>query len=243
MHSFPRFSLLFLAAILFSTMSAKATVTWTQVDYPGASETEVRGINNNGDAVGSYRDSSGVHGFLLSNGVFTTIDYPRAYSTEAESINDAGVIAGTYAMFLSPFEPTGFIYQDGVMTTFRFPGRTYTWIHGINNAGDFVGESQGSRGGTRGYLHRSDGTLTHIIAKGAYGTLVNGINNSGDIVGYYFSAHHARGFVFRDGIWQLIDFPKSGGRNCTRSMTTNSLREKWSLNLCPGASHASTTRS
>ena len=52
MFSLPRYSLLFLAIIFLSANLAKATVTWTQIDYPGATNTDVRGINNKGDAVG-----------------------------------------------------------------------------------------------------------------------------------------------------------------------------------------------
>ena len=232
MFSLPRYSLLFLAIIFLSANLAKATVTWTQVDYPGATNTDVRGINNKGDAVGSYRDTSGVHGFLLSNGAFTTIDYPGAYSTQAESINDAGVIAGTYELFLSPTEPTGFIYQNGVMTTFQVPGRNYTWIHGINNAGDIVGESQKNTG-TVGYIHHSDGTFANIIPKGAASTLVKGINNSGDIVGYYFVGYDARGFVFRNGTYQLIDFPKSQGMELNAVNDLKQLAGEVQFNFAP----------
>ena len=56
----------------------------------------VRSLNNRGDAVGDYFDSSWVgHGFLrTSGGVFTTIDPPGSTATSAFAVNDFGVIVG-----------------------------------------------------------------------------------------------------------------------------------------------------
>ena len=57
------------------------------------------GINNSGQIVGYYDDSSGnSHGFLYSNGTWTTLDDPLATKgTEAVGINDSGQIVGNYA--------------------------------------------------------------------------------------------------------------------------------------------------
>ena len=54
---------------------------FTQIDVPGAIFTIATDINPQGEIVGFYLDSSfNLHGFLLSNGVFTTIDVPGANS-------------------------------------------------------------------------------------------------------------------------------------------------------------------
>jgi len=202
-----------LVLVLVLTVAASANIAWTTIDYPGSTSTFVNGINNKGDVVGSYRDGGDLfyHGFLLSGGVFTTIDYPSAYSTSAEGINDAGDIVGTYCPVQVPCEPTGFLLHNGIMTTIRVPGREYTWIHGINNAGDMVGESQLNKG-TIGFVLKKGSGFTRIVALGAKATYVKGINNAGDIVGYFYprgQTSQQRGYLLRDGIWQLMDFPRS----------------------------------
>ena len=65
---------------------------------PGGGTTTAWGINTAAQVVGSYDDSSGVHGFLRSvDGSFTTIDDPNGVgNTLAYRINDAGVIVGYY---------------------------------------------------------------------------------------------------------------------------------------------------
>src|SRR5262249_59859018 len=55
-------------------------------------------INNAGQIVGYYIDSTGQqHGFLYSSGTYTTIDDPSATSgTAAFGINDGGDVVGFY---------------------------------------------------------------------------------------------------------------------------------------------------
>src|SRR6516225_7756300 len=71
--------------------------TYTSIDYPGAARSRANGINDRGDIVGIYLDSSGVwHGYLLSGGTFTTIDAPGSIQTRTTSINNRGVIGGYF---------------------------------------------------------------------------------------------------------------------------------------------------
>jgi len=70
---------------------------FTTIDYPGATSTDARGINNRGDISGIYQDANNVsHGFLLSGGKFTPIDFPNAASTQAWGVGPSGEMAGTY---------------------------------------------------------------------------------------------------------------------------------------------------
>jgi probable HAF family extracellular repeat protein len=69
--------------------------TFTTLDDPSATfGTTASGINNMGQIVGQYGDSSGhAHGFLLSGGIYTTLDDPSAtFGTTASGINDMGQI-------------------------------------------------------------------------------------------------------------------------------------------------------
>jgi hypothetical protein len=66
-------------------------------NYPDASSTFGRGINNKTQITGFYNDASGTNGFFESGSVFQTIDDPSAVSTLAYHLNDKGQIAGFYS--------------------------------------------------------------------------------------------------------------------------------------------------
>ena len=67
------------------------------VPFTGASETQLFGINNAGDIVGSYADANLVRkGFSLKNGVFETIAPEGATDTRAFGTNASGQITGRY---------------------------------------------------------------------------------------------------------------------------------------------------
>jgi probable HAF family extracellular repeat protein len=71
--------------------------SFTQIDVPGATETEALGINNTGQIVGQFLDRIFLfHGFLDTSGSFTQIDVPGAIQTSAFGINDAGQIVGVF---------------------------------------------------------------------------------------------------------------------------------------------------
>jgi probable HAF family extracellular repeat protein len=70
---------LFVIVVFGSVETAFADISYsfTTIDVPGASNgTQVYGINDSGQIVGYYQDSSGVHGFLDTGGSFTTINVP-----------------------------------------------------------------------------------------------------------------------------------------------------------------------
>jgi hypothetical protein len=66
-------------------------------NYPNASSTFARGINNKTQITGLYNDATGTHGFFESGGVFQTLNYPSATSTLAYHLNDKGQIPGYYS--------------------------------------------------------------------------------------------------------------------------------------------------
>lgn len=105
--------------------------SYTTIYVPGAQDsTYASGINDAGQAVGSYIVNGSEFGFLLSGGVYTTIDVPGSQDTDAYGINDAGQIIGTY-YGVNGFE--GFTYLDGVYTTLHSG-----FALGINNFGQIV---------------------------------------------------------------------------------------------------------
>ena len=102
--------------------------TYTTIDHPSATQTILMGINNNGQIVGQYADSTGSfgRGFLCdpSGGTFTTINFPTARHSSANGINNNGQIVGHYYDSSGPFVTThGFLYDpnSGTYTSLDVP--------------------------------------------------------------------------------------------------------------------------
>lgn len=74
--------------------------TWTPLHAPGegSTGTAMHQINNNGDVVGTYFDTSGNrHGVLYHGGMYTSFDDPNGVgSTRANGVNDMLVMVGRY---------------------------------------------------------------------------------------------------------------------------------------------------
>ena len=76
---------------------------YSLLDVPGATETQVYGINDSGVVVGTYINPDvSIHGFIYQNGVFTTVDDPDGVEgfglgSGLLGINDAGQLAGSYS--------------------------------------------------------------------------------------------------------------------------------------------------
>jgi hypothetical protein len=72
---------------------------FTTVDAPGASETELLGLNDLGIAVGFDIVNGVTHGIIYNTNThtFTTLDPPNSVSTTFNGINDKGDIVGFYS--------------------------------------------------------------------------------------------------------------------------------------------------
>ena len=121
--------------------------TYRTLSVPGALNTDARSINNAGEIVGLYTDSSGrSHGFHFDRqGVLTTIDVPGSRDTFVYGINNLGTIIGS---FLDSFgNEHGFVDNTGVFTTLDAPGaggRRSTIARSVNDLGQIVLYSSGS---------------------------------------------------------------------------------------------------
>ncbi len=138
--------------------------TFSSIDFPGATNTTSRRINNQGQIVGHYwLDNGPFHGFLLSGGVFSAIDFPGAIETSAEDINNNGQIVGEYVD--TDNHVHGFLFANGVFTTVALPGVIQNTdgstilnlnfdvgIFGINDAGVITGTFLGPDGNFHGFV-------------------------------------------------------------------------------------------
>ena len=109
-------------------------------DPLGTNGTAAVAINNNGQIVGYYLDSSNVqHGFVYSDGIYTTIDDPLGtHGTVLTGINDLGEVVGYYLDNSSLGQIGGLIsdFQSGIHYAFTATLRplvTITSAGGLTN--------------------------------------------------------------------------------------------------------------
>jgi len=190
----------------------------------GALYSLARGLNDHGDAVGDYLDSSfGYHGFLRKHdGTLSTIDPPGATATSAFSVNNSGVVVGAYRDSLNALH--GFRRSpSGSYVTVDFPGAPDSQLTGINNIGETAGvydlESLASAqcpGPSCGAISffRKNGQFTSFedpsAAPGV--TFAVSVNDRGQIAGFY---QDTSGGVFgflrgTDDGFNTIQFPVPG---------------------------------
>jgi probable HAF family extracellular repeat protein len=163
----------------------------TILDFPGAILTEAVGVNDDGQVVGDYMDTTGnFHGFVWANGIFSTFDvpFPEATTTAPSAINNVGQIVGFY--FDDNGRVHGFLYDTGHFTSFDFPDATATLPSDINDAGQIVGIYADVDSVAHSFLLDEGEFETFVVPfPDAVATDVSGINNRGQIVGRYITSN------------------------------------------------------
>ena len=142
----------------------------TTFDYPGAGNSTLpQKINERGDVVGEFVDSSGVtRGFVrFSDGSFSApiVDPNDTVGfTEGRGINNPRTVVGDYAT--SDGNLHGFFLSGGTFTGFDVPGATSTAVLWINNPGDFIGTFTTASGNKPAFVSVG-GILTSFSVPGA----------------------------------------------------------------------------
>jgi hypothetical protein len=172
------------------------------VDYPGATDTILFGINYWGTTVGIYSlfggfpDSYGA--FELKNGVFTNVHMPGSVTTHLSSISDKGVIVGWYNVeSTTPFH--GFRLANGVYKTIDSPQwGNGTFPNDINSFGVIVGTfnliSVGASFNTSGFVYNNGMFKPVQVPNFPYST-VDGINNNGYVTGTAYGPSGSTAFT------------------------------------------------
>src|SRR5271165_2898857 len=113
--------------------------TYVPENFPGSVQTQVVGINNNGETVGFYIDSMGVqHGFTFDGSTFHSVSNPLTTTvTQLLGVNNAGEAAGYWTDATGNFHP--FTWVPGTFTGINFTGEVSAQATGVNNAGQVVG--------------------------------------------------------------------------------------------------------
>jgi len=179
------------------------------IDDPNGTKTQGYGINNAGEVVGYYFNSSGLdQGFLYKAGTFTDIG-PTGDVSIANAINAKGLIVGAF------FDP-----NTGVQHGFLLEGTKYTTLEpsacvsgtqawGINNKDEITLYCVNSAGDDDAYITKDKGkTYTKIDDKKEVSTIAHKIDNSGDIDGTLVESSGAEdGFLYYKGKFYLFDDP------------------------------------
>src|SRR4029453_2058184 len=175
----------------------------TTFDYPGAGNlTLPQKINERGDVVGEFIDSSGVtRGFVrFSDGSFSDpiVDPNDTVGfTEGRGINNSRTVCGDYLS--SDGNSHGFFLSGGTFTEYDVPGAPSTSVLGINDPGDFTGAFDPDGSGIFQGFISVGGTITSFSVPGALSTLAYEINNSKQlVVGYYIDSSGILHGQYRD---------------------------------------------
>ena len=175
----------------------------TTFDYPGTGNSTLpQKINERGDVVGVFIDSTGVtRAFVrFSNGSFSDpiVDPNDTVGfTEGRGINNSRTVAGDYA--ISDGTVHSFFLSGSTFTEYDVPGAVQTNLLSINEPGDFTGgfDPDGS-GVFQGFVGRGE-TITSWSVPGALSTFAYEINNNKKlVVGYYIDAAGILHGYYRD---------------------------------------------
>src|ERR1043166_1193150 len=184
----------------------------TTFDYPGiGNSTLPQKINERGDIVGEFIDSSGVtRGFVrFSNGSFSApiVDPNDTVGfTEGRGINNSGLVCGDY-IGSDGINSHGFFLSGGIFTEYDVPGAPSTAVLGINDPGDFAGAFDPDGSGILLAFISVGGTLTSFSVPAAISTLAYEITNSKQLtVGYYIDASGILHGYYRDSA-ETLHFP------------------------------------
>ncbi|HUK49186.1 MAG TPA: hypothetical protein VLW06_16405 [Terriglobales bacterium] len=103
---------------------------FSQIKYPGATQTMVTGNNDNGVIIGGYqKGSSPWTGFALENGMFKSVKLSAGYVPS--DINNRGEIVSGNEI----------LYPNGKLEIIYLPGSAGTSALGINDLGVISGDA------------------------------------------------------------------------------------------------------
>jgi probable HAF family extracellular repeat protein/YD repeat-containing protein len=191
----------------------------TRLDVPGARSTSAVKINDRGQVVGFYTQTTLLEdpnarrrGYVLdlNHGRFVRIDAPGAADTQPTGINNRGQVAGQYQDADGRFH--GFVWEQGRFRTIDAPGAVATSLADVNDREQLLGTRVEPDGTFRGFvLERS--RYTTFAPPGATVVAPFDINNRGQIVGSAYSdpaTAAGRGFLLARGAkgpFTPINFP------------------------------------
>jgi probable HAF family extracellular repeat protein len=174
-----RCPVVFMAIGCLGATAAAQSYTITELPKPTAAttSTDLLAFNNQGNAVGVYREASGNRAYAYVNGVSTPIDSSGNFA-EGYGINDLNHAVGLSLVVGSH----GFLYQGSNPPQVLSYGLSSTRAQDINNSGVIVGSGHIGEGFHRAAVLTA-GVWTGLSSLAASPSLALAINNSGVIAG------------------------------------------------------------
>ncbi len=194
--------------------------TYANENFPGSTQTQVVGINNNASpiTVGFWIDGSGNNfGFVEQGGTFTTVSDPNAATgqtvTQLLGVNDNNIAAGFYLDMNGYAQAFTYSIAGNSFTPVTLPSSynaVQTTATGINNAGVVSGFYTDSSGNTHGFIDDHGSFMSFDDPSANGNTMFLGLNNDGLVVGSYLDASGiTNGLVYNllSNSWQTVDDP------------------------------------
>ena len=206
----------------------------TNIVYPGAVFTQLRGVAADGTIAGIYRNANEIanpvafHGFVLTtDGVFIAVNFPGHVNNVPQRILPDGTLLGCYHDLDVMGSMHGATYTR---ETYEEPlsGEGYS---SLDNPGSMTdGGTPGGRkltgqvqtnGRQRAFVI-DDGVFTAFDAPGSSATIAWDMNPAGTIVGLFMAAGSTHGFVLDHwrvvggevtGNYTTINFPLTSSTN------------------------------
>jgi hypothetical protein len=227
-------SKLCLAALLAAAIPAGGRASppvykFTTIDVPGATDTQLLGINYSDQIVG-YSNAAANGGFQLNlPNSFVPVNYPGSTMTQVYGIGGAGRLSGSYV------DPSGVTHGffrsiQGVYSTADAPGAAFTQIRGFNLSGQVAGYSSTDPTGMtndQAFILNPNHTFDYLgslLPAGTVSSVATRINNNGIITGYYVdSSGSTHGFVGTSTQLSTFDVP---GATLTQVLNTSNVGQR-----------------
>jgi hypothetical protein len=212
------FVLAFFACAATMTRAQATTYSFTTVNYPDDTFTQLLGINNS-DMIAGYHGATVNKGFVLKlPGTFTDQNFPSSAQTQVIGINNSNETVGFYIDTTGVTH--GFERKTGITwRTVDFPGTTFNQLLGVNDMNQTAGYYANSANIDQGYTYdtaislRSFAGIWRVIVNPlatAEGSQVTGINNLQQICGFYIDTKGVNhGFLLVPGLFKTLNYPSS----------------------------------
>jgi len=218
-----------LAVLTLLVAPCLAQYKFTQVDFPGAAQTNLFAINDERQYVGASIDGDAVgtqHAIFFDGQTLSRLDPGGVVGNNfsfALSLNLRGDIVGGYQDATGSH---GFLYNGGNVTTIDFPGASGTFAFGINDRREIIGIYSDSAQAQHAFLLRK-GVFKTIDLPGGVPTTPFSINDFSEVVGQYTTVPKTIGHGYlqlKNGKFTTFDAP-SAPPNSTLFISINNLSQ------------------
>jgi hypothetical protein len=189
---------------------AKATCSFTLFTLPDSIPKDdfVLGVNSYSTAVGAFENVDHTEdAFLRYSGGDLNFFAPGSQPTWFTARNDLGNSVGVEDTVPNP---VSFMLHGSSGVTYIIHPKAVkgTFAQGVNRHNSVVGYYLDVNDVPHGFKQLSNGSFVGIDYPNAQGTTPLGINDNGVIVGAYVDLNGSHGFIYANGKWATLEYPK-----------------------------------